>query len=1162
MTRPLTLILSLTLTLHIASAQSTSPTDEANSHEDTWRGTIPQGGFHKHNLQSESPNFETINTGQGVAVCQSIIQDSIGYVWIATTNGILRYDGISLERFADDDVIDSTQMRNYALELAEDTYSNCIWASRDYKMELACIDKSTFQTHTITYSFNDTEVYPHPNTNRSIRGLVALSDSLLLCRTRLTFFTLNKHNGNVRVRKVLTADRNTPQMPFFNTAPGVFYTICESHLLKITSSGGGDTININPVALCDSSGQSLFVKNMTKVTDSTLCLTTYVNQNNLSVQEYNTRTNQLQWICDCPTNAAAHTIAMADDGVWIGTNMGLTFIRLKDAKRFDYKTSNSSLCENNIKCLLRLRNQAVFMIGSNDGLMILNYFKSRFEHTDMRRYSTSDATQVRSMAKDSQGNVWVGSIDGLYLRDANNRYLKKIDISFAVNKRNAAWVHHIDEVKGQQRMVVCLARCAMTYNLNGELEKIIFDRRNDMGEGKAIRQMQTLPNGEALFLMENEIVFINTATGKEQRRVKAPSNGVRFMNGHTDDYKTYWLACQDNMIRRLDLKSYTITDEEHYEHYKLGDEGFGRVNIIRHNTVNGVNELWMQTTNGNLLYKNPGMKGIKLLDGDLVPWRCVKSLEVDSEGNVWIGSHDRLYQVSGMHLREFTSDKYDICNRYLSMASGKGANGEIMVGGRNDFVIFTPGLFDENDYFPAPVVSSYVLANSVQKNYDEMAAHEILYNGDNIEIPAGIRSIILNVRSLDYDRPEDNKIQWRMEGDKDWRNVSPNWQINLTHITEGNHTVMLRTLDDDGFARGERTIVALHKSVFFYEKTMFRYFLIVAAVATAILIVIINNRRSMRIRKKLTAEMSAMSNMLVVANQEMRLNQATIRQQNEELAQANQNLERTVAERTSELEKAKEKAEESSQLKSAFLASLGHEVRTPMNAIVGFAKLLQTDDCSPEERSEFAHLILESSNSLLSLMGALLDTSRIERGVMEVTLADTDVWREINDTWRMLSVEKKNKDVEFKLDIDENLRDQVLVTDKDRLRQIIINLTYNAFKFTNTGSVTLRAQREDISILPSLGLPEGRVVPPDYHNILLVSVKDTGIGIPADKTEAIFEPFLRLNTNKARYAGLGLGLNIVKSLTQMLGGDVWVVSHVGIGSTFYFYLPFGLKKDK
>ena len=276
---------------------------------------------------------------------------------------------------------------------------------------------------------------------------------------------------------------------------------------------------------------------------------------------------------------------------------------------------------------------------------------------------------------------------------------------------------------------------------------------------------------------------------------------------------------------------------------------------------------------------------------------------------------------------------------------------------------------------------------------------------------------------------------------------------------------------------------------------------------------------------------------------------------------ANATLEKKVAERTQELEVAKLKAEESSQLKSTFLANLGHEVRTPMNAIVGFAKLLQAEDCPNEERTEFAHLILESSNSMLSLMGALLDTSRIERGVMEVSFVDVDVYREISDTWHILSVEKRNPNVGFELDIDESMKGLLLRTDKDRLRQIIINLTYNAFKFTSSGSVTISARRVDSRALATLLNADGRAPAPDAPaGFLLACVEDTGIGIPKDKTEVIFEPFRRLTTNKAKYAGLGLGLNIVRNLIRLLGGDVWVRSELGCGSRFYFYLPFGLTK--
>ena len=234
-----------------------------------------------------------------------------------------------------------------------------------------------------------------------------------------------------------------------------------------------------------------------------------------------------------------------------------------------------------------------------------------------------------------------------------------------------------------------------------------------------------------------------------------------------------------------------------------------------------------------------------------------------------------------------------------------------------------------------------------------------------------------------------------------------------------------------------------------------------------------------------------------------------------------------------------------------------------MNAIIGFAKLLQMEDCTNEERTEFTHLILESSNSLLYIIGGLLDTSRIERGMLEISKVDIDIYNELKDVWHILSVEKKSRNVKFLLDLDEGLKGMTLHSDKDRLRQIIINLTYNAFKFTQDGHIKISACcMSYMDMMTQFNMPQIDKNTEDYINttlpteVLLVSVEDTGCGIPEDKQEAIFEPFRRLTDSRTKHPGLGLGLNIVRNLVHLMGGRVWVKSVVGEGSTFRFYLPF------
>lgn len=1110
-------------------------------------------------LQSDKPVFSTVREGLSSPQCRTILQDTKGYIWIGTTNGITRYDGYETHNFGNANN-ESKSFDRSIMFLTEDTISNCIWASLDKTQTLLRIDLNTFETTSLSYDISDFDDKKSIQSARIVYGMMAITDSTLLCRSRLCYFTINKNNGHTRlISRNDKGKNNTPRTKYLPFG-GKILNVCDGTLHSIGQLDKSGIPQIEAINVPDSLGRNMTIKDAAVASDSTLAIVTFATttcSNLFNIYELNINTKKAKYLACCNT---PHGIATADDGIWIASSRGLFFFRNSDGKTYNFTTGNSTIHDNDLTCIIRVKDQPIFFIGSNDGLIKLDYYASIFEHIDMRRYSPSKDAQAWAVAKDTKGNHWVGCVDGLFFRPSNQVYFKRVDNQVFQEKGNY-WVLGIEETKESDLIIVAYARRIVAYDHNGNFVRLLADRKNPPGTANedynVIRSVQTLPGGRFYFATDNEITIADTHTGKPLHVIKS-SQKSKFRYAHTDDYKTIWIACRDYSLRRLDLNTLKITTEDDNLKTTLGRE---TISTIRHSKKNGVDELWMVTVRGSLLYKNPGIKGMRHIDVGIPSGQSIRSIEIDGQGNLWGGTIDGLFQINDSKTIYFPSGKFDICHQFLSRSSNIGPDGQILMGGKFDFIEFTPQKFYHNKHYPAPTISSYILANSVRKDYDIIIGHDNLYPGGPIVIPAGTRSILLKTRTLNY-TGEINAAEWRLDDSDTWNRTDNTGTVALTHLSEGKHTLFLRPIDVNN--KPVKNVVStfiIHKDVFFYETRAFVVIVITSVLAAIAFFIVHQYRQNQKIQKKLATDLSTMSGMLIMANNELRNNQAIIQKQNEDLANANAILEHTVAERTRELEEAKEKAEESSQLKSTFLASLGHEVRTPMNAIVGFAKLLQNDDISQDERSEFAHLILESSNSMLSLMGALLDTSRIERGVMEVSFSDIDVYREISDTWRMLSVEKKYEGVEFRLDIDENLKDQILTTDKDRLRQIIINLTYNAFKFTNKGSVVISAQKISAPDLYLLDiLPPDTKLPAQY--MLLVSVADTGIGIPDDKTEAIFEPFRRLNANKLKYGGLGLGLNIVKSLTQMLGGKVWVRSQLAVGSTFYFYLPFGLKIDK
>ena len=233
---------------------------------------------------------------------------------------------------------------------------------------------------------------------------------------------------------------------------------------------------------------------------------------------------------------------------------------------------------------------------------------------------------------------------------------------------------------------------------------------------------------------------------------------------------------------------------------------------------------------------------------------------------------------------------------------------------------------------------------------------------------------------------------------------------------------------------------------------------------------------------------------------------------------------------------AKEKAEESDRLKSAFLANMSHEIRTPLNSILGFSDLLTDPELEPDTRSEFSSMINLSGNNLLSIINDVLDISKIEAGQIVLSEIEVPVRRLVSDIQKEYSFKAIAKGIELRLEPQASEQEIIVLSDGNRIKQVLINFVGNALKFTESGYIEIGVKMVKNNI--------------QFH------VKDTGIGIAKDYHDKIFDRFRQVEAAQTRkYGGNGLGLAITKNLAELMGGKIWLESEPDIGSTFYFTLP-------
>ncbi len=524
----------------------------------------------------------------------------------------------------------------------------------------------------------------------------------------------------------------------------------------------------------------------------------------------------------------------------------------------------------------------------------------------------------------------------------------------------------------------------------------------------------------------------------------------------------------------------------------------------------------------------------------------IKSIELDLNGHLWFATNKGLIQFDPsndeMKVLEIANS---IKNKDFAVgASSVSDEGELFFGGVKGIVSFNPDEVINNPYLPPVLLTGLEILNEKIEVGKEVNKHvilnQMLYASDTLVLSHQEKIITFEFAALNFFLSQNNKYAYKLEGFNDeWQFIGDRRNITFTNLDPDIYTLHVIASNNDLVWNtiGKKLTIIIKPPI--HQTGWFR--LIAMSLVIFILLSIYFIRVKMLKRRSayLTQVVQERTKELREINYLLRERTEEIAVQNEELVKHRHHLEALVDERTQELQKAKNKAEESDRLKSSFLANMSHEIRTPMNAIVGFSTLLAKGMVPDENKSSFYSIIKNNTETLMHLIDDILDLSRIESGVLEIHFSEfnlNETFKEVYVNFQQILSQYNKSHLILKLNVPQEAF--VIKSDENRLKQVLNNLVDNAIKYTDQGEIDF-----------------GFILNNDDSFYLYV--KDTGIGIEKEKLDNIFNRFEKLRDKRADrlYGGTGLGLSISQNMIRLLGGELKVTSIKDIGSTFSFNLP-------